>query len=807
MLKEEKTKIEETLIPSDRRKRNKAIVALFIFFFIVFFAISFASFITNWKSDQSKIELDFWSLFSDKTIIMENVSGKFGAWLCNLLFYNTFGVASFILIGWLVIPCFHLFGYKKVPFFRSLKIAVLSTIWLSLFLGIILFDYEFLWGGAHGRFVGEWVQSLLGLIGCGLFLVLTICLLFGFIFKDLSMSILNNYFNKKLVNLSKNIEESIESANKKEYVEDTTSLIHAKKSEEVDMEVEKPTGIEENIRFFEKNEDVKLNEFDIERFQHDEERIDIIPADKTKENDIDLAVKGRGDEDLTDENLPDTLFDPTLELSNYKYPILDLLEEHTINESGVTDDELKRNKDKIVETLGHYGIEIVKIKATIGPTITLYEINPAPGIRISKIKSLENDIAMSLKAEGIRIIAPMPGKGTIGIEVPNEKPDIVSMRTILASKKFQESKYELPIAIGKNISNETFVFDLAKSPHILMAGATGQGKSVGLNVIVASLLYKKHPAELKFVMIDPKKVELSLYEGLQKHFLAKEPNNTEIIINDTKKVINTMNSLCVEMDDRYNLLKAAQCKNIVEYNAKFKERRLNPNKGHKFLPYIVVIIDEFADLIMTAGKEVEMPIARIAQLARAVGIHMVIATQRPSTTIITGNIKANFPSRVAFRVSQMVDSRTILDSPGANQLIGRGDMLISLGSDKVRLQCAFLDTSELEAIVKHIGSQQGYFEPYILPEYITEEDFKDLTDIDLSKRDDLFEEAARMVVTNNYGSTSMIQRKMSIGFVRAGRIMDELEKAGIVGAAKGSKTREVLITNEMDLDAIFNRLR
>lgn len=501
-------------------------------------------------------------------------------------------------------------------------------------------------------------------------------------------------------------------------------------------------------------------------------------------------------------------YDPTLDLENYKLPSIDLLNDYEQNNNAVTEDELIANKNKIVETLNDYKIQIDKINATVGPTITLYEIVPAKGIKISKIKNLSDDIALSLAALGIRIIAPIPGKGTIGIEVPNAKPQTVAMRTVLASKRFQESNYELPVAIGKNIQNETFVFDLTKTPHLLVAGATGQGKSVGLNAILTSLLYKKHPAQLKLVLVDPKKVELTLYKKLEKYFLAMLPDAEDAIITDTQKVVNTLQSLCIEMDSRYDLLKNAACRNIKEYNAKFINRQLNPNNGHRFLPYIVVVIDEFADLIMTAGKEVELPIARLAQLARAIGIHLIIATQRPTTNIITGLIKANFPARIAFRVMSMIDSRTILDAPGANQLIGRGDMLISLGSETTRVQCAFVDTPELEKIMDHIERQQSYPTAFILPEYVPEGsiDGGGSSDIDLSKRDSLFEEAARIIVISQQGSTSLIQRKFSIGYNRAGRIVDQLEAAGIVGPFEGSKARQVLIPDELALDRLLETL-
>ncbi|NJK97690.1 MAG: DNA translocase FtsK [Bacteroidales bacterium] len=500
-------------------------------------------------------------------------------------------------------------------------------------------------------------------------------------------------------------------------------------------------------------------------------------------------------------------FDPTLDLRNYKYPPAELLEDHKSENSQVSNEELISNKNKIVETLGNYKIQIDKIKATIGPTVTLYEIVPAPGIRISRIKSLEDDIALSLSALGIRIIAPMPGKGTIGIEVPNLKPEIVSMRSLITSRKFQESTAEIAIAIGKTISNETFIFDLTKMPHLLVAGATGQGKSVGLNAILASILYKKHPSQIKFVLVDPKKVELTLYSKIERHFLAKLPDTEEAIITDTQKVINTLQSLTIEMENRYELLKNAQVRNIKEYNERFLARRLNPQLGHRYLPYIVVVIDEFADLIMTAGREIETPIARLAQLARAIGIHLIIATQRPTTNIITGVIKANFPARIAFRVSSMIDSRTILDSPGANQLIGRGDLLFAGGSDVIRLQCAFIDIPELERITDYIGNQQAYPTAHLLPEYSAEDGASgEAAEVDLRKRDEMFEEAARLVVMHQQGSTSLIQRKFSIGYNRAGRIMDQLEAAGIVGAFEGSKARQVLFVDEHSLEQFLNTL-
>ena len=500
-------------------------------------------------------------------------------------------------------------------------------------------------------------------------------------------------------------------------------------------------------------------------------------------------------------------YNPTKDLENYRFPTIDLMKHFENDDPTIDMDEQNANKDRIINTLRSFGIEISTIKATVGPTVTLYEITPEQGVRISKIRGLEDDIALSLSADGIRIIAPIPGKGTIGIEVPNKNPKIVSGQSVIGSKKFQESKFDLPIVLGKTITNEVFMFDLCKMPHVLVAGATGQGKSVGLNAIITSLLYKKHPAELKFVLVDPKKVEFSIYSVIENHFLAKLPDGGEPIITDVTKVVQTLNSVCVEMDTRYDLLKMAHVRNIREYNEKFINRRLNPEKGHKFMPYIVVVIDEFGDLIMTAGKEVELPIARIAQLARAVGIHMIIATQRPTTNIITGTIKANFPARIAFRVSAMMDSRTILDRPGANRLIGKGDMLFLQGADPVRVQCAFIDTPEVEEITKFIARQQGYPTPFFLPEYVSEDGGNEVGDIDMGRLDPLFEDAARLVVIHQQGSTSLIQRKFAIGYNRAGRIMDQLEKAGIVGPTQGSKARDVLCIDDNDLEMRLNNLQ
>jgi S-DNA-T family DNA segregation ATPase FtsK/SpoIIIE len=680
-------------------------------------------------------------------------------------------------------------------------------------------------GGAHGLFVSEWISAILGKVGTS-FLLLVMVIAYTIYVKPSSLHWYNRIvwdiaqYLKKSFKKSEKGEESTEvfdieekPAQKTATVEETPNIANIEKHESVENIISEDEIDEEIDAIEDDEEDNSLV------FEEKDTFIEPTPTVKEEnthltqsvvkvedESDVEFTVETIQEKELNEDLINEQeMYDPTLELSHYQRPLVELLEDYKNTSSPVTSETLIENKNKIVETLSHYKIQIDKIKATIGPTVTLYEIVPAPGIRISKIKNLEDDIALSLAALGIRIIAPIPGRGTIGIEVPNQHPEIVSMHSIIKSQKFQESKFDLTIALGKTISNEIFMLDLTKLPHLLVAGATGQGKSVGLNAIITSLLYKKHPAEIKFVLVDPKKVELTLYSKLEKHFLAKLPDTEDAIITDTQKVINTLNSLCIEMDQRYELLKQAQVRNIKEYNDKFVARRLNPHKGHKFLPYIVVIIDEFADLIMTAGREVEMPIARIAQLARAIGIHLIIATQRPSTNIITGVIKANFPARIAFRVSSMIDSRTILDHPGANHLIGRGDMLVSAGSDMIRVQCAFIDIPEIERITDFVSNQQGYSTAFQLPEYVPESQDVNL-EVDLRKRDELFEDAARLVVQSQMGSTSLIQRKFSIGYNRAGRIVDQLEAAGIVGPFEGSKARQVLIVDEMSLEQLLKNI-
>ncbi len=736
----------------------------FLILLAIYMVLAFISYFFNWQTDQ---DFTWAKIFSGPDIIVENHAGKIGAWMSALLLNRWFGLASFSIPVYLILLGIKMLG---IEIQATRKIIFNLTIATILFSVLLSFTFpskvSFLGsgpGGAHGFFLNQWLRSTLGTAGTAFLLII------------LFLSYVLYSFNNSLKLFS----------------------FKQSKSEEYDPEME-----------IKNSDEAKLaSKIDINKpFIGDIEKTEEAKPEK-KENaneDIQMTVQQVTEEETSSDTIIQEDYDPTLDLSSYKFPNLRLLKDHETGNPSVSNDELIKNKNKIIETLSHYKITIDKIKATIGPTVTLYEIVPAPGIRISKIKNLEDDIALSLAALGIRIIAPIPGKGTIGIEVPNLHPKIVSMKNVLSSKKFQESKYELPVAFGKTISNETYVFDLARMPHLLIAGATGQGKSVGLNAIIASLLYKKHPAQLKFVLVDPKKVELTLFTKIERHFLAKLPATEDAIITDTQKVITTLKSLTQEMDERYDLMQLAQVRDIKEYNHKFIKRKLNPEKGHRFFPYIVLVIDEFADLIMTAGREIVDPLARLAQLARAIGIHLIIATQRPTTNIITGSIKANFPARVAFRVISVIDSRTILDMSGANQLIGKGDMLISTGSDITRLQCAFIDTPEVDELTEFIGSQRGYSSAHLLPE--VEEVIGEANDVDLQKRDLKFEEAARLVIQTQQGSTSMIQRKLSLGYNRAGRIVDQLEAAGILGPFEGSKARAVLIQDELSLEHILNGL-
>lgn len=807
--------------------RTRVVAGLIFMLFSIYLFVSLAGFFFTGGMDQSLIDKETRELVTNPDIVVGNPGRKLGAYLSDLFVNRWFGVASFIFCYILFIIGLGTMGRPVKNTGKKIILSFVLVIWISLLLGYIFnfvpSGYVFP-GGAHGYFVCFWLNSFIGEIGTFFLLLVSFAVILFFGFENAfnkCVGMVKAYFARRAQRKEERRaarealaqrETGQTEDEEKEIIPSLANDIAAEAPTEYEFysdktETEQPEEEDpEDITTLFPPENEKILSLDDD--EPEDEKQDLENTLPSSSDDIELTVMAdKLEEQLTKNLMPDTEYDPTLDLSNYQYPPLDLLEEYSSSASKVTAEELEENKNTIVETLRQYKIEITKIKATIGPTVTLYEIVPAPGIKISKIKNLEDDIALSLSALGIRIIAPIPGAGTIGIEVPNQKPEVVSMRGVIASKKFQESKYALPVALGRTISNEPYTFDLAKMPHLLVAGATGQGKSVGLNAIITSLLYKKHPSQLKFVMVDPKKVELSIYSVIEKHFLAKLPDAEEAIITDNDKVVATLNSLCIEMDSRYDLLKQAHVRNIKEYNEKFVKRQLNPNNGHRYLPYIVVVVDEFADLIMTAGKEVEQPIARIAQLARAVGIHMIIATQRPSTNIITGVIKANFPARIAFKVASMIDSRTILDSPGANQLIGRGDMLISKDSEMVRVQCAFVDTPEVDAVTKFIADQQGYPEAYMLPEYVSDTENGVSGDMDLGVKDPLFEEAARLVVNTQQGSTSSIQRRFSIGYNRAGRIIDQLEAAGIVGPFEGSKARQVLIADEYSLEHVLKTVQ
>lgn len=764
-----------------QKKRSREI--LFGGFFIltgVLLIIAFSSYFFSWKVDQSNL-----SQLANRSVESSNLLSKLGAEISHLMIYEGVGIAAYIF-AYLILSSglFLFFNLQK----KTIVQRWTWGIYYILFTALIAARFEKLFpflGGKLGYELGSLLTDYIGTIGLWaliVFLGLVALVLNLKITPEKIIAKLQHYFIKEeVVETPANSFE--EESQEFKTVEDRYPE-EEDKAEKEKLEIVLPAG-EETLAT-------------------EEKQTAEVPV---KEEEIKIEVKAVAQEDVV-ETLSQELvekygtFDPTLELSGFKFPTLDLLKDYGGSSITIDEDELEINKKKIIETLRNYKIEIAKIKANIGPTVTLYEIVPAAGVRISKIKNLEDDIALSLSALGIRIIAPIPGKGTVGIEVPNQKPSIVSMRSVIASQRFQKAEMELPIAIGKTISNETFVVDLAKMPHMLMAGATGQGKSVGLNAVLTSLLYKKHPAEVKFVLVDPKKVELNIYNKIERHYLAKLPYAEDAIITDNTKVIHTLNSLCIEMDNRYELLKNAMCRNLKEYNAKFKARKLNPDDGHAFLPYIVLVVDEFADLIMTAGKEVETPIARLAQLARAIGIHLIIATQRPSVNVITGIIKANFPARIAFRVTSKIDSRTILDSGGADQLIGRGDMLYTQGNDLTRIQCAFVDTPEVEKIAEYIGSQKAYPEAHLLPEFLGEESAA--LDIDASDRDALFREAAEVIVTAQQGSASLLQRKLKLGYNRAGRIIDQMEAAGIVGPFEGSKARQVLIPDLTTLEQLLN---
>ena len=734
-----------------------------------------------------------------------NWLGGFGVWLVSNVMNRSFGQATFFLPILMIAIAFKILQIGKVRIWKWLLNCILLTIWFSVagaLLQRFFFQESFIMlGGMHGETALDYLQGKIGIVGTFIAIIVTAIAYVGYLSGETIHFIRKTLERARKRNEQENLEKEEGNYQQDENERPTVVDLNDHPAED---EV-KPANIATTITF---GTDGKTEE------PKPAEDVDF-EVNVTDEAEGETGMKvniGQGEEKA---DLDDTLalepYDPKLDLSQYKYPTIDLLKKYDIDNTGVDMEEQRMNKDRIVQALRNFGVEISSIKATVGPTITLYEITPAPGVRISKIRNLENDIALSLSALGIRIIAPIPGKGTVGIEVPNAHPKMVSMESIINSKKFQETDFELPMALGKTITNEIFMVDLVKMPHLLVAGATGQGKSVGLNAIITSLLYKKHPAELKLVMVDPKKVEFSVYNPIVNHFLAQvegNEDNEEPIITDVNKVVQTLKSLCVEMDTRYDLLKSAHARNIKEYNEKFKERRLNPKNGHKFMPYIVVIIDEFGDLIMTAGKEIELPIARIAQLARAVGIHMIIATQRPTTNIITGTIKANFPARMAFKVSAMIDSRTILDRPGANQLVGKGDMLFLAGTEPIRVQCAFVDTPEVERICNFIACQQSYHAPFPLPPVALEgEEGGGAADVDINHLDPMLEEVAKLVVSTQQGSTSMIQRKFSIGYNRAGRLMDQLERIGVVGPAQGSKPREVLCVGDIELLRILDNLK
>lgn len=809
-----------------RNERTQKLIGLLLILGSVYLCIALASYVVTWDKDQDKVLGPLSELFAVDTKVY-NWLGKFGALVSHLFMYKWFGIASFILV-----PVFAIYGLQKLLNKPITKPSAFTAkwlflmVWTSLTMAFFFHDKLFYLGGGYGYILNQQLSNYVGSVG-------TLAVLAFSMLGFLVLSINLNFNVKKdiIPNLNDEdiIENEIETQESKinpnaSTVYDTTQEPIISKEEEQELlnfEVISPVKeetIEEPIVEQPKAEEPiplevtaskEMNDSKTLDFEINNPSADEIVKEPAFAKEEPLTEQIPLDEEVKAAQLVEEFgqYDPTLDLGHYQFPSPELLIDYGTGNGKVNNEELVANKDRIVNTLKNYGIEIDKISATVGPTVTLYEIVPAAGVRISKIKNLEDDIALSLAALGIRIIAPIPGRGTIGIEVPNQTPEMVPMRNIIASDKFQNTTHDLPIALGKTINNEIFIADLAKMPHLLMAGATGQGKSVGLNAILVSLLYKKHPAQIKFVLVDPKKVELTLFNKIERHFLAKLPNSEDAIITDNTKVIHTLNSLCIEMDNRYALLQDAQVRNIKEYNAKFINRKLNPNEGHKYLPYIVLVVDEFADLIMTAGKEVETPIARLAQLARAIGIHLIIATQRPSVNIITGTIKANFPARIAFRVTSKIDSRTILDAGGAEQLIGRGDMLLSTGNDLIRIQCAFVDTPEAEKITEFIGSQRAYPSAFLLPEYVGEDGEGGKEEIDLSERDKMFDEAAKLVVQFQQGSASFLQRKLKLGYNRAGRIVDQLEAAGIIGPFEGSKAREVRCKDMAQLDEIIRSIK
>ena len=804
-------------------ERTSKIAGAICLLVAIFLFVAFTSYLFTWQEDQDMVQLWRTQLFSTNDVKVNNLLGYLGAFIAYQIMFNGFGVAAYLFCTFFFVLGVNLFFTKPIfSLWRNVRYVIIGLLVLSTCFAYVSAQAAFSWGGALGEYSSSWLIKWVGSFGTGAILFVAGFSYFIWRFNP-SFHVPNFSFllpkKKEEVFISEDNEEAV----KQEWdLNQAAALQNAggnklKENKDADGNLI-PTDIADGGKLFidelslEEETNASIAELEPTLIEEEEMPeapiIEVVPSKKNIQDfdgelleDLDLEIKEGAEEAVIPAAAIGSLttkYDATLDLKNYKYPNINLLETHGSEKIVQDPEELETHKNQIIATLKNYDISIQRIAATVGPTVTLYEIVPAPGVRISRIKNLEDDIALSLAALGIRIIAPIPGKGTIGIEVPNIRKSVVSMKTLLASEKFQTSQYSLPIAIGKKIDNENFIVDLASMPHLLMAGATGQGKSVGLNAILVSLLYKKHPSQLKFVLVDPKKVELSLYRVIEKHFLAKLPGEEDAIITDTKKVISTLNALCIEMDNRYDLLKEAGCRNIKEYNEKFTARKLNPEKGHQYLPFIVLVVDEFADLIMTAGKEVEMPIARLAQLARAVGIHLIIATQRPSVNIITGTIKANFPARIAFKVSSKIDSRTILDAGGAEQLIGKGDMLVSYNGEITRLQCAFVDTPEVDRVCNFIAEQKGYPQAFLLPEYTDEKDM-DASGFNAGDRDPLFEDAAKLIVNAQMGSTSLIQRRMKLGYNRAGRLMDQLESAGIVGASQGSKPREVLYKTDEEL--------
>lgn len=835
--KEETVEVKQLL--KDERT-HKIAGSIFLLLAILFF-IAFTSYLFTWDEDQDKVFKDGYKLLLGTDTKVANLMGTFGAFISHLFIYKGFGIASYLICSFFFVIGVNLFFGKKIfSVSKNIKYLIVGLPLISITASVLLGKQEFAWGGAVGDMCKNYLYGTIGKIGS--IAVLSVAFLAYVIWRfnpsfnlpekkqpaaPVETTPENETAAAPVPNNKKSDDgeeaDDIESA-------DNTMSANAMKGNAGMLNIPDQSPVfNHDLNIVEKEEEkqkpVVKEAAPMPVFPEEEEEevveavkpvslVSVLPPmprqDVVEPSGLELEIKTAEKEEEPEVKTPEKVsqlkpYDPILDLRDYKYPSLDLLESHGSEKIVQDANELENNKNQIISTLKNYDINIQKISATVGPTVTLYEIIPAAGVRISRIKNLEDDIALSLAALGIRIIAPIPGKGTIGIEVPNTRKTVVSMKTLLSSEKFQKNAFSLPIAIGKRIDNENFIVDLASMPHMLIAGATGQGKSVGLNAILVSLLYKKHPSQLKFVLVDPKKVELSIYKRIERHFLAKLPGEEDAIITDTKKVVNTLNALCIEMDNRYDLLKEAGCRNIKEYNEKFVARKLNPEKGHQYLPFIVLVVDEFADLIMTAGKEVEMPITRLAQLARAIGIHLIIATQRPSVNIITGTIKANFPARIAFKVSSKIDSRTILDTGGAEQLIGKGDMLISYNGEVVRLQCAFVDTPEVDKIVDFIGDQRGYTDAFLLPEYIDEKDMES-RDFDVNDKDALFEDAARLIVASQSGSTSLLQRRMKLGYNRAGRLMDQLEAAGIVGPNQGSKTRDVLIKTDADLQDFLNNM-